>query len=310
MPDETAPPPTEKKSATTTEPPPLREVVDNPPSSWLRTILLLPIFVSITVLYAIITITAGAVFSSRKWIARATGDWATDVLRVCGVRVRVIGAENIADGVPSFFVSNHQSALDIPILVHLLRGQVRFMAKRELFSVPFFGWAITAARYIPVDRNNSRKALRVLKERFAEYEKDPISILVFPEGTRSADGAILPFRKGTMKICQYSKLRVIPMSIEGSLNIHRTKALRVNPGEVRVTFGKPIPAEVAAKMRPLELMNMISAIVHEQMGQTPAEVPKPAPVDLVGAKPEVATEPVDAEASKNAGADKAEGSSA
>jgi 1-acyl-sn-glycerol-3-phosphate acyltransferase len=179
--------------------------------------------------------------------------WARSLLATCRVDLSVEGAGDLTDGRPRFFVGNHQSALDIPVLVVILKGRIRFMAKHTLFWVPLFGWLIWRYAYAPVNRSSPRATLRSLNHMLERLQRRPISFVVFPEGTRSRDGRLLPFRQGTMRICQRAGLDIVPFAIDGSRAVHQPKAWRIKPGPVRVAFARPIPAAEAGAASVAEL---------------------------------------------------------
>jgi 1-acyl-sn-glycerol-3-phosphate acyltransferase len=210
----------------------------------------------------------GLIHPFRPVMAFATLFWARVMLWVCGVRLRVEGLEHIADGRPRFFVGNHQSALDIPILLAALKGDVRFLAKKSLFYIPIFGWVIARYGYIAVDRRNARAALETINQAMQRFRSNPISFAVFPEGTRSRDGRLGNFRMGTMKICQRWGLPVAPFTIDGAIHVsHRDRTLYVRPGHVRICFGEPIPAEEVAKISAEELHDRIRNVIEAELGR-------------------------------------------
>jgi len=223
----------------------------------------------------------GVIYPSRKIVAWAARTWAHSMLGISGARLTIEGAAGLDDGRPRFFVGNHQSALDIPIIVAALGGDVRFMAKKSLFYIPIFGWVLSRYGFVPVDRTNARKAHGKLEQMIERLRKSPISFAAFPEGTRSRDGSLQPFRKGTLKICQRSGLPVVPFSIEGTLVVHHRDAFfHAYPGPVRLKFGKPITAEEIAEMAPGELYDRVRMTVARQLGQ-PVELTDPATATLV-----------------------------
>lgn len=199
----------------------------------------------------------GLIYPFRAVIAVVIRVWAWGVLRAAGVRLTIEGAHHIADGRHCVFMGNHQSGLDIPIVIYALRGHVRFMAKKSLFYVPVFGWVLLRYGFVPIDRSNPRVALGRLDRMIQRIRRDPISFVVFPEGTRSRDGKLLPFRRGTMKIGQRMGLPIIPFSIDGSIDVHHRDHFRAVPGPVRLTFLEPIPADQVAAMSPGELLNRV-----------------------------------------------------
>ena len=203
--------------------------------------------------------------------------WASGILAAAGVRLDVQGAEHLRADQYYFFVGNHQSAMDIPVLIAATGGRVRFMAKRSLFYIPMLGWAMWFQEFVIIDRANARRAkvsIDKMLERLAAY---PVSMVVFPEGTRSQDGTIAPFKHGALKVCQRANLPVVPVAIDGSLDVHRSREFKIRPGRVHVSFGEPIPAEELGDFSASELADRVrDRVVELQQGtgstpRTPAE---------------------------------------
>jgi len=161
------------------------------------------------------------------------------ILLCAGVRIQCQGEENVPPNEAVLYVSNHMSQFDIPILMQALPGNVRFVYKKSMSKIPVFGWAMFLAKYIPIDRQNVRNALKSLKNASSLIPKG-ISVVMFPEGTRSPDGEIHDFKKGMLVISAESKCKIVPVSIRGSFNILPKNTLRIKPGLVKVIIDKPI----------------------------------------------------------------------
>lgn len=220
---------------------------------------------------------AGFVYPSRRFVAWVAVIWSRVILSLAGVRLTIEGKELVADRVPRFYMGNHQSALDIPILLHALNGHVRFMAKDTLFRIPVFGWVLLRYGYAPIDRSSPRVTHRTIERMLERLRRDPISLAVFPEGTRSSDGRLLTFRRGTMKVGQRSGLPIVPFSIEGSLAVYNRKRFAANPGPVKLIFAEPIPADEVAAMSTSELHDRVKSIIARQLGQIHEAKPEAAP---------------------------------
>ena len=218
-----------------------------------------------TPVFAVLSVTTGLIHPTRRSWAFAARWWARSLLVPAGVRLEVSGREHVTDGAPRVFVGNHQSALDIPILMQALGGDIRFMAKKSLFRIPLFGWALSANRFIPIDRSSARTVTRRLDRALEELRRDPVSIALFPEGTRSPDGRLLPFRRGAMKICRRSEMGVVPFTIDGAVNVLCRTGYRVTPGTVRLVFARPIPAEEVAAMTPAQLHDRIRSTIAREL---------------------------------------------
>lgn len=197
----------------------------------------------LTVPLALTTIAFGAMDDHGKRVYRINQFWTWVLLRLGGVSLRVRGLENIEIGRQYVFMVNHQSNVDIPVLIQsLLQFQLRWIAKKELLRVPLFGWAMWATKHIIVDRSDPHAALKSLqlaKKRLAAG----ISIVVFPEGTRSRDGRLLPFKKGGFLLAATTHTQIVPVTIVGSAGLLPAGAWKLRPGIVEVFVDGAIATE-------------------------------------------------------------------
>jgi 1-acyl-sn-glycerol-3-phosphate acyltransferase len=168
--------------------------------------------------------------------------WGKIALLVNRVKVRVEGIEHLKGEGPYIFMSNHQGTYDIFALLGHLPFQFRWLAKKELFSVPFFGWVMAAAGYVNVDREGTRKTVEAMNEA-AQKIREGMSVVIFPEGSRSPDGSIQPFKKGGFTLAIKSKVPIIPISIIGSREIMPKGKLTVTSGEIRIRIDHPIETQ-------------------------------------------------------------------
>lgn len=227
----------------------------------LRGVLTIVVFAFVLLLLGPGILVLGLLGMGERYGSWASYVWSRAILGCTGTRLRLEGGQKIPRGTPCFFVGNHQSALDIPILIVCLASRIRFLAKESLFRIPVFGWTLTAAGHVPIARHRPREARQRLERMLSHVRNRPISLVVFPEGTRSPNGRLLPFRKGTMKICQRAGLTIVPFTIDGSLAVHKRGSLKVNPGTVVVRFADPIPPEEAAEMSTGQLHERVYAAV-------------------------------------------------
>jgi 1-acyl-sn-glycerol-3-phosphate acyltransferase len=165
--------------------------------------------------------------------------WARTILALSGTRVKVIGADNVLIGKPQIFMSNHQSDFDIFVVLGFIPGQFRWIAKKELFKIPIFGGAMRNAGYIEIDRQNHEKAMKSL-EIAAQKIRDGKSVMTFPEGTRSKDGVVKPFKQGMFHLAIRAGVPIVPVCIIGAGNIMSRRSLRITPGKVTMIIDKPI----------------------------------------------------------------------
>jgi 1-acyl-sn-glycerol-3-phosphate acyltransferase len=213
----------------------------------------LGVLLVVTVPLAIVIILCGPFDPHGKRIYRINQLWSWLVLRLGGISLNVTGLENIEPHQPYIFIVNHQSNIDIPALVQgLSQFQLRWIAKRELLRVPFFGWAIWASRHITVDRADplaAMKSLQRAKERLAAG----ISIVIFPEGTRSHHGRLLPFKKGGFLLAVETGTKIVPVTIQGSADVLPAGEWRLRPGTIEISVDKPVGVDGyrAGKLRGL-----------------------------------------------------------
>jgi len=193
------------------------------------------------------------------WCARP---WAAVILGVCATRVRVTGAARIPTGRAAVYVTNHQSLFDVLALVRALPGQYRIIAKKELFSIPVFGWALALAGFIKIDRADRDKAFRSLEVAARRLQRG-LSVVVFAEGTRSPDGRLLPFKKGGFVLAIQSGCPIVPISLSGSRAIMPRSSLDIRPGAIDVVFGQPIETTGWTLERRDELIAVVRRAVEE-----------------------------------------------
>ncbi len=161
-------------------------------------------------------------------------------LRLGGIRIRAEGTENIPAGV-CVFAANHTSNLDPPAVVAAIPRRVALLGKKEVFSVPILRRALLLAHFVPVDRRNRTAAVASLKQATAHLQSG-ISYLVFPEGTRSPDGRLRRFKKGTFIMAIHAGVPVIPVSVIGAHLLMGKGSWAVRPGELRVCFHRAMDA--------------------------------------------------------------------
>ncbi len=211
--------------------------------SLIRTFWTIPIFFPTTVVLSLVIIVLAPFGLMTPRFARGISRlWAGQVLALCGVKIEFIGVENLPPEGGCIIAANHSSAFDIPILMRL-PVHICWLAKDTLFKIPFMGQAMRAVGHIPVHRQESSKALGLLKAA-ARRINAGATVAIFPEGTRTRDGKLLPFKKGGFLLARLAKRPLVPVAIIGSMDRLPSKSLRPAPGRVTVRIGRPIdPAE-------------------------------------------------------------------
>jgi 1-acyl-sn-glycerol-3-phosphate acyltransferase len=159
-------------------------------------------------------------------------------LRIAGIHVHVEGLENIPEGV-CVFASNHASNLDPIALTPNIPRRISLLAKKEVFKIPVLSKAIRLAKLIPVDRGDSEAAAESV-DLAIKYLKEGLSFCVYPEGTRSRDGRLLPFKRGAFVMAIRAGVPVVPVSLAGTQHLMRKGDWRIYPGEVIVRFGQAV----------------------------------------------------------------------
>jgi len=180
-------------------------------------------------------------------------------LRIAGVRPRAEGLENIPAGV-CLFVSNHVSNVDPPAVVGRIPRRVALLAKRELFRIPLLGTAMRLGRFIPVQRDlpaAARASVRLARK----YMHEGISYVIFAEGTRSRDGRLADFKRGSFLLAIESGAPVVPVSVIGTQHILPRGAFLVRPGVARVVFHPPVDVSQYSGEKRKELAERVRAAI-------------------------------------------------
>nr|AYC79482.1 hypothetical protein [uncultured bacterium] len=163
-------------------------------------------------------------------------------MRAAGARMKVGPRATLDPHGPYVFVMNHQSMFDIAVAFSYIPVNLRFVAKKVLKSIPFLGWYMWRTGMVFVDRGNRGQALRSLRRAGAQVRAGA-TILAYPEGTRSTDGSVLPFKKGPFVVAIEAGVPVVPVAIDGSHKLLPRGGFNLRPGEVRLAIGEPIPTE-------------------------------------------------------------------
>jgi len=178
-----------------------------------------------------------------EWITRA---WARRMIAAAGARVEVRGLENLPPRGGLLFVSNHQGAFDIPLLIGFLPGLKGFVSKKENFRLPIVSAWMRLLGCIVLDRGDLRQSARAIRSG-VEALRSGLSLVIFPEGTRSKSAELRPFKEGSFKLATRSGAAIIPLTIDGSWRLFEGNRNRIAPGRVRLSVHRPLTAdEVAA----------------------------------------------------------------
>lgn len=184
-------------------------------------------------------------------------------VKAAGIRVRVEGLENVQPGVHYIFLSNHVSNLDPPVLLPRIPGKTSVFLKRELMKIPLLGTAMRMGKFIPVSRGNSREEAQQSVEAAEVALNSGLHITVFPEGTRSTDGKLLPFKKGAFFLAEATGTPIIPVVISGTQRMMPKGTQRITPGEAYIRFLAPIRPQDSTSRE--ELMERVRTAMEQEL---------------------------------------------
>ena len=195
--------------------------------------------IAVTIPLAMTVMIIALLSSSSPWIDSVIRLWARLMLWGAGIRIRGDGVERIDPARRYILIANHHSYFDIPCIFAAIPQPIRFMAKKSLFSIPIFGWAIGRAGFIPIDRKNRRTAVKSFDLAVDRIRKGN-TIVIFPEEGRSHEPAMRPFQRGAFLLAIRSELPILPLAIDGTYEAFKVGARRITPGVVTVRVGTPI----------------------------------------------------------------------
>lgn len=173
--------------------------------------------------------------------------WGPAVCAVCGIKLSIRGKENIDLNKGCIYVANHSSFLDIAVLVKAIPLPLYFVAKEELKKVPVLGQYMILLGHIFVDRKNKDKAMLSMRSAADKINKGK-NVITFPEGTRSKNGQVQPFKKGTFVIAREGSIDIVPIGISGAFNVLSSGSKKITPGKVDINIGKRIPGNELSSM--------------------------------------------------------------
>jgi 1-acyl-sn-glycerol-3-phosphate acyltransferase len=212
------------------------------------------VFIPVTGLFALSASICTLFDSSGRSYAFHARLWARFGLALNNTPVKMRGAEHLPDG-PFILMSNHQSNFDILALIATIPRRVYWIAKKELFDIPLFGSSMRRGGYIPLDRSDGRKALKSMENAAAIIRKGS-SVVMFPEGTRSRDGQLLPFKRGGFMLAVRAGVPVIPVTINGSGKVNPGGRVKLHSGGITLTLHPRVTLPEAMKKGEAELWLM------------------------------------------------------
>lgn len=194
--------------------------------------------------------------------------WGRMLLWIAGAKVKVVGLENVDPG-RSYVVSpNHVSYMDTPVLLAHLPVNFRFMAKKGLFEIPFIGGHLKKAGHIAVPMDDPRAALKVLSTAGKAMKERGLSVLVFPEGGRSASGELQPFKDGAAYLAIKGGVPILPVALIGIRDVLPMHSHHMRPGKVTMRIGRPLETEGMPAAARVELTERLAGEIRalQQLG--------------------------------------------
>jgi 1-acyl-sn-glycerol-3-phosphate acyltransferase len=251
----------------------------------LRTVWLAIVALMITIPCATATILVAAVRSTSPLIDRIVRIWARTLVWGAGIDLRSMNTENLDPSQRYVLVGNHYSYLDIPCVFAAIDQPIRFMAKVSLFKIPIFGWSLSRAGFIPIDRKNRRTAVKSL-DLAADRIRKGNTIVIFPEEGRSRHREMRPFQRGAFLLAMKSEQPIVPIAIDGTFEVFPVGRWSIKPHPVTIKVGTPIPTAgltLKAKDRLLtESRNQIEMMLFGRITTPTAEPAAEAPVSAEG----------------------------
>ena len=215
-----------------------------------------------TIFWGLIAIVTSFFTRTGNPVHIVAGMWARGILFVSRIKVTVNGLANIDPTQSYVYMSNHQSNFDIPVLLAYLPVQFRWLAKAELFKIPIFGRAMRGAGYVKIDRFNQKAAFESINEAAGKM-KNGVSVMIFPEGTRSLDGNIRSFKKGGFIMAVDAGVPIVPVVIKGTWPIMDKSSLRINTGEVSLNIETPIATTDYTRENKDDLIQSVRAVIKD-----------------------------------------------
>ncbi len=208
--------------------------------SGLRTFIGVPLFFIYTLILSLIIIIYGAFRPASPIHDHIVRHWSFLFLKIPPVGIEVEGTDKIDPSKRYVIASNHLSQFDIPLLFSVLPLHGRFLSKKEVFNIPLLGRAMRTIGIIEIDRASGISSRQAIVEGVKIAADRGYSLIVFPEGTRSTQGDLLPFKKGAFRIAIDTGLPVVPVIISGTELINRPGSKIFRPGTARVVICDPI----------------------------------------------------------------------
>lgn len=220
------------------------------------------VLVVATVILGLMATVVGWLPPRGRWMYLCARIWSSLVVRTAGLGIRTDFAEPLSPDTGYVYMANHQSMMDVPVLICTLPCETRMLAKRGLFQIPIFGWSLRSGGFIPVDRKDLAAARETFAAAIRCLERGR-SILLFPEETRSEDDELLPFKSGGFLMALKTGYPIVPVGIRGT-GAARPRGSVVNrPQQVEIRYGRPIDVREYGVRKKGALMDEVRSRIQE-----------------------------------------------
>lgn len=230
----------------------------------LRTVFALTGLAVITLVLGTIALVMARTRPRSRKVDRVIRWWGKSFLFVTGTRVESTGLDRIDPAASYVFTPNHISNIDVPVMLATLPVSARYLAKQELFRVPILGPAMRAVLMIETDRDAGPGAHREINEQVSKVVAAGLSLVIHPEGTRSRDAELRPFKKGAFRIAIDNGLPVIPVTISGAERVWRPGGMMIYGGKVRLVIHQPIATTGMSPADIGELRDRVREVVERE----------------------------------------------
>ncbi|WP_297635297.1 lysophospholipid acyltransferase family protein [uncultured Clostridium sp.] len=200
----------------------------------------------------------------NKSVYALSSTWAKLMMKLSGARVKVYGQEKLNDDETYLYVGNHQSNFDIPLLMSAIKGPKGFIAKKEMENIPILSFWMKKMHCVFMDRTNMRKSAEAIVKGI-QILKAGQSMVIFPEGTRSKGGPVKEFKAGSFKLALKSKVKIVPVTVNGSYKLLDANGGKIVPSDVEVYLHDPIDVTLLSKEEIADLHNTVRNIVTSKL---------------------------------------------
>ena len=218
------------------------------------------IIILLSIILGTLAVLARLLDSSNNLSHKVSALWGRWLCTFNGIEVNIQGLEHVRRDQAQIFVANHQGFFDIFALNAYLPVQLRWVAKSSLFKIPFVGWSMSASGYIPVERENRKKSYQAFLATI-EQLKGGNSIVIFPEGTRSVDGTIGPFKKGGHLLSVRSGASLVPVTLLGTGSIIKKGSGIITPGQIQIIISPPLSSEAVKEDKEENVLRNLRDII-------------------------------------------------